>query len=196
MNKTKLCDCKKCTPSEPPKDKLCAVCGQAAKLSNGAFWCSTKGCKNCGPIGENQITAEPVAGETKHTNRHGEPCSKECGEGRHSACKQSMFDGCNCTCRGGHTVPHRYANIGDGLASTPLPVDLEEKLRELQDRMTAKGYWNHAPYLREAAALVRAGALEEAAKICEDDIRNQHGEVRHYRVVPFAEAIRALKEKG
>lgn len=102
--------------------------------------------------------------EGNYTNRHGEPCSKECGEGRHSECKQSMFDGCNCTYRGLHTVPHRYANIGDGIerASTPPPAatvkfynaetgyvetensagadmagpsDLEGKLRELADSL-------------------------------------------------------------
>lgn len=47
---------------------------------------------------------------SEYTNRHGEPVSKECGEGRHGDCKETM-ETCHCTYRGLHCTMHRYANI-------------------------------------------------------------------------------------
>jgi hypothetical protein len=44
------------------------------------------------------------------TNRHGERCSMECGEGRHQDCTET-FETCNCTYRGLHKTSHRYATI-------------------------------------------------------------------------------------
>ena len=55
-------------------------------------------------------TEAPKAQEPQYTNRHGEPCSKACGEGRHTECAEN-WQTCNCTYRGLHKTPHRYATI-------------------------------------------------------------------------------------
>jgi len=46
----------------------------------------------------------------KFTNRHGEPCSQACYEGRHAECTED-FVTCNCMFRGEHKRPHAYATF-------------------------------------------------------------------------------------
>ena len=49
-------------PAEPVagETKRCKGCAEPVKLSKGAFWCATKDCPNCGPIGENQMLPAPA----------------------------------------------------------------------------------------------------------------------------------------
>jgi len=60
----------------------------------------------------------------KYTNRHGDPCSQACYEGRHSECTDDYIK-CHCTFRGEHKTPHAYAN-------TPVGIIPEEKLKEVK----------------------------------------------------------------
>jgi hypothetical protein len=60
-------------------------------------------------------TPDPFSKGYKH--REGNPVSDACGDGKHSKCTQN-YTKCHCTSRGGHTVPHAYADVGE-LMPTP-----------------------------------------------------------------------------
>lgn len=61
--------------------------------------------------------------EPKYTNRHGDPCSQACGEGRHQDCTET-YQTCHCTYRGLHKTMHAY--LSSPVAQSPVPAGPED----------------------------------------------------------------------
>lgn len=92
---------------------------------------------DCWQVGEHTWRVAPSGSAgpepQTYTNRHGEPCSEACGQGRHAECTETMAT-CNCTYRGLHKTMHRYLTIpppAESAAGAKGPTDYCEFFAEL-----------------------------------------------------------------
>jgi hypothetical protein len=67
----------------------------------------------------------------KSESRKPQRVSRECSEGSHADCKETL-DTCSCTCQVGHRTMHRYMNLPAMTESTTKPAGARELADDLK----------------------------------------------------------------